>query len=42
MVLFTVKANTMILHHDFIKKLQKTPSDDLATARRRLADIEKE
>jgi len=41
-VLFTVKANTMILLHGLIKKSQKTPSDDLATARRRLADIEKE
>lgn len=41
-VIFTVSGNTMILLHGFVKKSQKTPLDDLNTARRRLADIEKE
>ncbi len=41
-VFFTVKGDLMILLHGFIKKSQKTPPDDLNTARRRLADMEKE
>ncbi|MBI5842871.1 MAG: type II toxin-antitoxin system RelE/ParE family toxin [Chloroflexi bacterium] len=41
-VLFTVKGTMMILLHGFVKKSQKTSLDDLKTARRRLADIEKE
>jgi phage-related protein len=34
-VLFTVADDTMILLHGFIKKSQKTPIDDLVTARKR-------
>jgi len=41
-VIFTVNGNTMILLHGFVKKSQKTPLDDLNTARRRLSDVEKE
>ena len=41
-VLFTVEDNTMVLLHGFIKKSQKTPSSELNTARRRLADLKKE
>jgi phage-related protein len=41
-VLFTVNKNTMILLHGFVKKSQKTPPIELNTARRRLADLEKE
>ncbi|WP_426811648.1 type II toxin-antitoxin system RelE/ParE family toxin [Pseudomonas sp. WOUb67] len=40
-VLFTVDGNTMILLHGFIKKSQKTPAPDLATARQRKAAIER-
>ncbi|MFF7864761.1 MULTISPECIES: type II toxin-antitoxin system RelE/ParE family toxin [unclassified Pseudomonas] len=40
-VLFTVNGNTMILLHGFIKKSQKTPAPDLATARQRKAAIER-
>lgn len=35
-VLFTVSDNTMVLLHGFIKKSQKTPTDDLALAKHRL------
>jgi phage-related protein len=35
-VIFTVRANTMILLHGFIKKSRKTPGADLEVARRRL------
>jgi phage-related protein len=35
-VLFTVMGRQMILLHGFVKKSQKTPADDLDTARRRL------
>ena len=38
-VMFTVDGSTMILLHGFIKKSQATPQQDLATARRRLADL---
>jgi len=38
-VIFTVQDNMMVLLHGFIKKSQKTPAADLATARRRLADF---
>ena len=41
-VIFTVKDDLMILLHSFEKKSQKTPLDDLNTARRRLADLEKD
>ncbi|MBC8378262.1 MAG: type II toxin-antitoxin system RelE/ParE family toxin [Planctomycetes bacterium] len=34
--LFTVERNRMILLHGFIKKTQKTPPNELQTARRRL------
>ena len=35
-VFFTVMDKTMILLHGFVKKSQKTPPDELATARHRL------
>ena len=38
-VMFTVDGSTMVLLHGFIKKSQATPQQDLATARRRLADL---
>jgi phage-related protein len=41
-VLFTVMGPLMVLLHGFIKKSQKTPREDLETARRRLADLEQE
>lgn len=41
-VIFAVDGNTMMLLHGFVKKSQKTSLDDLNTARRRLADVEKE
>lgn len=41
-VLFTVIGPLMVLLHGFIKKSQKTPREDLETARRRLADLEQE
>jgi len=34
-ILFTVRGNVIILLHGFIKKSQKTPSQDLSTARHR-------
>jgi phage-related protein len=34
-IFFTVTGNTMVLLHGFIKKSQKTPDDELETARRR-------
>jgi phage-related protein len=34
--LFTVDENQMVLLHGFIKKTQKTPPNELQTARRRL------
>jgi phage-related protein len=36
-VLFTVDAGYMILLHGFVKKTQKTPANELETARHRLA-----
>jgi phage-related protein len=41
-VFFTVKGALMILLHGFVKKSDKTPPNELNTARRRLNDIEKE
>ncbi len=38
-VLFTVDGTVMILLHGFIKKSQKTPADDLDTARRRNHEV---
>jgi len=38
-VMFTVDGSTMVLLHGFIKKSQATPQQELATARRRLADL---
>jgi phage-related protein len=38
-VVFTVCGETMVLLHGFIKKSQKTPSDDLETARKRKKNI---
>ena len=38
-VLFTVKDGMMVLLHGFIKKSDKTPTDDLALARQRLAQL---
>ncbi|HXD84137.1 MAG TPA: type II toxin-antitoxin system RelE/ParE family toxin [Rudaea sp.] len=38
-LLFTVDGTTMILLHGFIKKSQKTPADDLDTARRRKHEV---
>ncbi len=35
-VIFTVDGNTMILLHGFIKKSQKTPTNELRTALNRL------
>ena len=31
--------NTLVVLHGFIKKTQKTPADDLALARRRMAEV---
>ena len=41
-VFFTVKDSLMILLHGFVKKSQKTPQNELDTARRRLNNLEKE
>ncbi len=41
-VFFTVKGATMILLHGFVKKSDKTPPNELNTARGRLNNIEKE
>jgi len=38
-VLFTVKGAMMILLHGFVKKSQKTPPNELDTARRRLNNL---
>ena len=40
--LFTVADHLMVLLHGFVKKSQKTPQNELQTARQRLADLEKE
>ena len=36
---FTVKGDTMVLLHGFVKKSQETPQNELRTARRRLMNI---
>ena len=41
-VFFTVIDKTMVLLHGFVKKSQKTPQDELDTARRRLNNLEKD
>lgn len=41
-VIFTVDGSMMVLLHGFIKKSQKTPPEDLRTARQRLADLAEE
>jgi phage-related protein len=38
-VLFTVQGRRIVLLHAFVKKSQKTPPNELAVARRRLAEI---
>jgi len=41
-ILFTVGEGTMVLLHGFVKKSQKTPLEDLRTARQRLAALREE
>jgi len=41
-VFFTVKDGLIILLHGFVKKSQKTPQNELDTARRRLSNLEKD
>lgn len=41
-VFFTVVESKMIILHGFVKKSQKTPQNELDTARRRLNNLEKE
>ncbi|MDA8171562.1 MAG: type II toxin-antitoxin system RelE/ParE family toxin [Nitrospiraceae bacterium] len=36
---FTVKGDTMVLLHGFVKKTQETPQNELRTARQRLKNI---
>jgi len=38
-IIFTVCGDTMVLLHGFIKKSQKTPADDLETARNRKKNL---
>jgi phage-related protein len=38
--LFTVKSDTMVLLHGFVKKTQKTPLHDLHVALERLRDLQ--
>ena len=38
-VLFTAKGGQMVLLHGFVKKTQKTPDNDLKTARNRLKNL---
>ena len=41
-VLFTVGDGVMVLLHCFVKKAQKTPPEELRTARRRMVSLRKE
>jgi phage-related protein len=41
-VIFTVDGRLMVLLHGFVKKSQRTPSNDMNTARQRLGDMYKE
>ena len=38
-VLFTAKSGQMVLLHGFVKKTQKTPDNELKTARNRLKQL---
>lgn len=38
-VLFTVEGSVMVLLHGFIKKSQRTPPEDLKTAKQRMAQL---
>jgi phage-related protein len=38
-ILFTVQGEIMVLLHGFVKKTAKTPVDDLALARKRMAQV---
>lgn len=38
-VIFTLHDGQMVLLHGFIKKTQKTPQDDLDTARKRMKEV---
>ncbi len=38
-ILFTVNEGMMVLLHGFIKKSQKTPSNDLKVAKQRMATL---
>ena len=38
-VLFTAKGGQMVLLHGFVKKTQKTPDNELKTARNRLKKL---
>lgn len=39
-VLFTTSGSTMVLLHGFVKKSAKTPANELATARKRKAEVD--
>ncbi len=41
-VVFTVPGDAMILLHGFVKKSQRTPAADLATARKRLVQFKEQ
>jgi phage-related protein len=41
-IIFTVTGQAMVLLHAFVKKTQKTPPEDLKTARQRSMDLRKE
>ncbi len=41
-VLFTIQGEHIVLLHGFIKKSAKTPSEDLALAQKRLAQVRSE
>jgi phage-related protein len=41
-VIFTVGDGVIVLLHGFIKKSQKTPPEDLRTARQRMVNLRKE
>ena len=41
-VLFSTRGDTMVLLHGFIKKSQKTPTTDLALARKRMKEIDRD
>lgn len=41
-VFFTIDGNTMILLHGFVKKTQKTPLNEIATAKSRFNDYKEQ